>query len=262
MKKNLIATAICGLGLLGSGAASAVVISGVDFGPLGATNQISVGSLTETFISGSGQTLTGYGNISQVNGTTSYAGSNSLYFIVHDYISKNFTPSSTDFTGGVVDVYFGPTFNLLNQSSAQDIATILSYSKYVELTGHATTTDGTTLTAKGTLTGTTFNFLGSGLLDVFIGGFGTTAAQNYLNSNAYADGIGGFADISFTSSGNNDVLNKFDPTCTFQPNQFCVAGSANLRSPTVVDVPEPGILAMLGLGLMGMGAFLRKRKAV
>ena len=262
MKKNLIAAAICGLGLLASGAASAIVIDGVNFGNRGLTDEISVGSIFETFISGSGQELKGYGQISSVNGATNYGGANSLYFIVRNYTSTNFTGTSTGFTGGIIDVYLGSTFNLLDQNSALDIATITGYTKYVELAGHAKTLTGTTLTANGTLTGSTISFTGEGFLDV-VAGFGGAGAYNYLNSNSYNDSIGGLADISFSSSGTNNPsgLNTNDGPCTNAPGQYCISGSADLRSPTVVSVPEPGVLAMLGLGLMGIGASLRKRKS-
>jgi hypothetical protein len=263
MNKNLIASAIVGLGLAASGSASAIVVAGVDFGATGAVSHLETTTLAETLVTGNGQQLTGYGQINTVNGNISYAGSDRLYFVFDNYISQNFSATSTDFSGGQVRVYLRPSFNLLDQSSAANFSLIQTGTPYAILGGHGLNGTTATLKANGVLTGTTLSFSGQGLLDVT---GGLPAVQAYLNSNGIGDGAGGFADIVLTTSGNNAVLNPFDNTTgcltgQAQAGQFCIAGSADLRGLAARAVPEPGVLGLVGLGLVGMGISLRKRKA-
>ncbi len=263
MNKNLIASAIVGLGLAASGSASAIVVGGVDYGAAGATAYLETTTVAETFINGTGQQLQGYGQINTVNGNLSYAGANRLYFVFNNYISDTFSSSNVSFTGGVVNVYLLPTFNLLDQSSAANIALISSGTPYVTYQGHGLNGTPDTLKANGVLTGSTLSFSGEGLLDVT---GGQAAVVAYLNSNGIGDGAGGFTDAVITSSGNNAVLNQFDNTAgcntgEASAGQFCLAGSADVRGVTVRAVPEPGVLGLVGLGLLGMGISLRKRKA-
>lgn len=267
MNKNLIASAIVGLGLAASGSASAIVVAGVDYGSLGTTNHIETTTVAESFINGNGQQLKGYGQINTVNGNISYAGGDRLFFVFDQYVSNSFTPGtsgSVNFTGGQVRVYLKPNFNLLDQSSAANIALIDTGTPYVIYSGHGMNGTTNTLQALGRLTGATISFTGSGLADV-TGGLPAVVA--YLNSNGIGDGVGGFADIALTTSGNNAVLNPFDNTTGCQTleggssGQFCIAGDASIRGLTARAVPEPGVLGLVGLGLLGMGISLRKRKA-
>ena len=272
MKKNFIAAAICGLGLLASGAASAIVIEGVNFSDNLPGKHLEGATLAETLITGSGQSLTGYGLISTVNDLPSYTTTpgNYLYFIARDYISTTFVPQTVtadgaiNFSGGVIDVYLGAFKDLGSSNSTANISYISGLTQYVRLAGH-TNAANSTISATGNIQGTTISFKGNGFLDV-VPGFGFANAVNFLNTNTINDGHGGFADITFTSSGDNTAQNSNDPACRDRSGafigtagQFCVRGVASLAGATAV--PEPGVLAMLGLGLLGMGASLRKRKS-
>ncbi|OYW38007.1 MAG: hypothetical protein B7Z35_08255 [Hydrogenophilales bacterium 12-61-10] len=264
MNKKIIASAIAALGLAASGSASAIVVGGVDFGAAGATTHIETSTVAETFVNAPGQTLLGYGQINTVNGNLFYSngGLSRLYFVFdYNVLTFDALTGAATFDNGNMNVYMLPTFNLLSQSSAANLTAIQGGTLWATLSGHPENGGPYELAANGSLTGATISFTGSGLLDMVSGPNGVL---EFLDSDGIDDGAGGFADIALTSSGNNAVLNNFDNTtgCTTgqaTPGQWCIAGSADLRGLTTV--PEPGVLALIGLGLLGMGVSLRKRKA-
>jgi len=268
MKK--LSTFIGAAALLASGSASAIVVGGVDFGALGGAPQqkhLETTTLASTFIdinapASQTQTLLGYGQVNTVNGNAAYAGGNKLYY-VFSYNFAGFDGTRINFDSGSVDFYLGSLGNLLDQDSVTNMTNITGLnggSTWVELDAHADSS-GFVLQSTGQFTGATLSFSSAGLLDVDTAA-GVASVAAYLDASDVADGLGGFADMVLTSSGNNFVLNNNDDLTgcndgTATSGQWCLAGSADIRGSTVV--PEPSIIALLGVGLLGFRSTLRKK---
>ena len=224
MNKKLIALSLAaGLGMA-SAPASAVVVAGIDFGALGAVPaHLETMTLAQQFINpattpaGTG-TGTGYGYITTINGNNNYCtagGGCGLYYTV-DYSGGTFTsPTTVEFTGTDVNVYYlnGPFLNLLSQNSPANVTAIQAGTLYAKMVGHPNLGGGASPAAvsvsSGNLSGASLNFFGNGLLDI-VAGAGNAAFETFLDGNGVPDAVGGFADLAYTESVNNFVLNPFD----------------------------------------------------
>jgi hypothetical protein len=257
------------------GPSSGNVVGGIDVGAAGTSIQIGTGTLASTFVNAVGDSSTTYGLVSTVNGDSTYCADGtsncSLYYIMTKTVSA--TPSAADlyFGGTEFKLFYSPdaAIDLLSQDSNAILAFINGLETWATLEGE----NGVDPTAAGltgdtrvlqTLNGATISTLGSGLLSVNTGdGLGMADVEAYLDQNPIPTFTGAFADIAFTHSDNNHVINPFDAssalgdTCATgapQVGDWCFAGSFDERGLALLasEVPAPGSLALLVIGILGV----------
>lgn len=247
-----------------------------------------VASVYENIITGNGQTISGTGEITQINGTGNFCAAGGfaceLTYTFGGFTSINFTGTSAQFTGGWLNFYVGTSAGGTNDynpfasaSSAADKTAAENGTLWLTLSGHATTEDIdpsavinnvlATIFSTGTNFGTgTDAGTGVGLFDVDLTGSlnGNTAgagaiANTFFNTDAIAANTGGPADIQGGFSFGNAVAPH--PTeCTGNPptGPACLAGSADYRG--LVAVPEPSVILLIGISLMSFGVTIRRNK--
>ena len=230
-KNSLVALAI-GAAAVGSASAALINVGGIQWDPDAVNDFLVTGNFDQIFTPNNqlpGSVTSGFGSVQSINGSLAYCtlGPNcKLTFVFDNYTIIAGPGFPVAFSGGTIKLYVDNDAALDNS-----IAGASDGALWLDLAGNGTLLGGASLVVSNPFPFTAAQ--GQGFLDVVGGPAGPLFDTNTLFG----------ADFLFTTT---DPLNNN----TFG-GSFTISGDS---------VPEPGSLALVGAGLLGLVG-LRRRKA-